>query len=507
MNLGINLADYQYGALDNQVLFDTTSEQGFSDLSKALEARSITGRETTNLQTASGAPLKVESLEKNLKLITFREQDIRLFRDMPNSPAYNTVEEFAQLRDYGADRGGFTNEGELPEEEDSVYVRRAELVKFLGVTKSVTHQMQLVNTIVGPIVQREIKNGTLWILRKVDKAMTTGNASLISQEFNGLYTQHSNNDDFASFSDYMNSEVVIDLRGRSLTQMDVENGAQVIINNYGVATRLYAPPQVLAGFAMDYYTKQRILLGSAANTNFVGGAAPKTVSTTVGEIELIHDIFMRKASGRLTTAAATSLKAPAAPVVGTGVGGNAAGAVTDTSTKFALPSFQSTDGSGDYKYAVSSINRYGESSITSLGNAITVSASQSVDLSFIDGGGANPASGYVIYRTNKNDASGTPMYYPIFTVSAAQVSAGFDGGAAAIVRDRNRFLTNTEQAFTAQFDEEVLMWKQLAPLMKMDLARVSPAYRFMVLLYGTPQMYAPRKFVRYVNIGPYVLAA
>src|ERR1700748_771228 len=320
---GINLADYQYGALDNQVLFDTTTEQGFAELSKALEALSITGRETTNSITDSGAPIKVESLEKNLKLITFREQDIRLFRDMPNSPAYNTVEEFAQLVDYGADRGGFTNEGELPDEEDSVYRRKAELVKFLGVTKSVTHQMMLVNTIVGPIVQREIKNGTLWILRKVDKAMTSGDASLIPQEFNGIYSQHRNADEFTSFSAYMNSDQVVDLRGKWLDQVAIENAAITIVNYYGVATRLYAPPTVLAGFAQDYYQRQRILLGGGASS-FVAGGAPKSTSTTVGEIALIHDIFMRKAKPRLSTDGATSLKAAASPVVGTGVSGGAA---------------------------------------------------------------------------------------------------------------------------------------------------------------------------------------
>lgn len=504
---GINLADYQYGSLDNQVLFDTTTSQGYDQLSKALEARSITGRETTDLTTASGAPIKVESLEKNLKLITFREQDIRLFRDMPNSPAYNTVEEFAQLVDYGADRGGFTNEGELPDEEDSVYRRKAELVKFLGVTKSVTHQMMLVNTIVGPIVQREIKNGTLWILRKVDKAMTVGDAALIPQEFNGLYSQHRNADEFASFAAYMDSSQIVDLRGSSLTQLQIENAAQVIINNFGVATRLYAPPSVLAGFAADFYNKQRILLGQASNTSFVAGAAPKTVSTTVGEISLNHDIFMRKAASRKVADGATSLKAAGAPTAGTGVSGGASGAVADTSTKFNLASFQSANGAGDYKYAVAAINRFGESALTTLGTAVTVAASgQSVALSFVDGGGANPATGYVVYRTVKNDASAVPSYYPIFTVTLAQLAAGYDGGAATLVWDRNRFLTNTEQAFTTQWDDEVLMWKQLAPLMKMDLARVSPAYRFMVLLYGTPQLYAPLKFVRFINIGPYVAA-
>ncbi len=504
--IGTNLADYQHGLHDNKVLFDTTTSEGYAALSKALEARAITGRETTDSLTASGAPLKVESLERNLKSITFREQDIRLFRDMPGSPAYNTVEEFLQLVSYGADRGGFINEGELPDNEDSVYRRKAELVKFLGVTKEITHQMMLVNSAIGPIVQREIKNGTMWILRKVDKAMTSGDAALIPQEFNGLYAQHRNANEYASFGAYMDSAQIIDMRGKHLDQIAIENAAQVVNNFFGVATRLYAPPSVLAGFAQDFYQKQRILLGASGNS-FVAGGSPKSVSTTLGEIALVHDLFMRKSIPRLTTEAATSLKAPGTPVAGTGVGGGSGAAVTDASTKFNLASFQSTNGGGDYKYAVAAINRYGESPLLALngGTAITVASSgQSVGLSFTDGGGANPATGYVIYRTTKNDTATTPNYYAIFTVTLAQLSAGYDGGGAGIVWDRNRFLTNTEQAFTTQFDEEVLMWKQLAPLMKMDLARVSPSYRFMVLLYGTPQLYKPLQLVRFINIGPYV---
>ena len=54
-----------------------------------------------------------------------------------------------------------------------------------------------------------------------------------------------------------------------------------------------------------------------------------------------------------------------------------------------------------------------------------------------------------------------------------------------------------------QFDNEVIEFAQLAPLMKMDLALLSPAYRFMILLYGTPLLYAPRKMVRIINIGNY----
>ena len=68
----------------------------------------------------------------------------------------------------------------------------------------------------------------------------------------------------------------------------------------------------------------------------------------------------------------------------------------------------------------------------------------------------------------------------------------------------NRFLPDTDQSMLAQFDNEVVEFAQLAPLMKMDLAVLSPAFRFMVLLYGTPFLYAPKKMVRFINIGKFV---
>jgi hypothetical protein len=64
---GINLHEAATGALDNQVITGDGNAQELAELNKALSAGSITGRETTNLTTASGSPLKVESLEANLK--------------------------------------------------------------------------------------------------------------------------------------------------------------------------------------------------------------------------------------------------------------------------------------------------------------------------------------------------------------------------------------------------------------------------------------------------------
>lgn len=493
--LGINLADYQTGAMDNQALFDnsTTTPEQLAELSKAMEAGSSTGRDLTDSTSGSGAPLKTESLEKNLKLITFKDSDIRFWKRMPKAAAYNTVEEYNQLRSYGADRGGFNNEGELPEEEDSIYVRRAELVKFLGVTKSVTHPMQLVNTHIGNMIQREVTNGIQWILRKADKGLFWGDDNITPQEWRGLYAQHAANDEFSTLDAYQDSEVVIDLRGKRLGEGEIEDAANAIIRNFGYGNLLVAPPVVLSNFVKSFHDSKLIQPNTAAVTNGVMGQRVQKFQSQFGEIELEYDIFAAKAGPRRLADAATSTKAAAA-VASVGATAGAAGA--------GLKSRFVTADAGDYIYAVAAKNRYGESALTQIGGgAVTVAAGQEVDLQFTDGGGAYPATGYVIYRSKVDDTASTANLYPIFEISKAELTAGYDGAAAGHVNDLNRWLPGTEQAMLIQGDNEVMEFKQLAPLMKMDLAVLSPAKRFMCLLYGTPILYAPKKMVRFINIG------
>lgn len=484
---GVNTSDL---GQDGALLSGEGSAEGLDALNKALSATQSTGHDTLNQATAgSGAPLKVESLEATLKNLTYRQQDIRLWQDIPKMAAFNTVEEYNQLVSYGQDRGGFTGEGELPEMEDSTYVRRAQLVKFMGTTRKVTHPMTLVRTNIGDAVASEARNGTLWLLRKVNRSLVYANSEIVPQEFNGLYAQHSSPEaGFATSADYFASQTVIDLRGGVLTQGSVEDGAQVIISNFGFADTLYAPPAVLSGFAKNYYQSQRIIL-NGTDVNHVGGVVPKVITTTVGDIALKADIFLNQGKTRTATDAAQHPSAPGAVVSAT------AALVADPGAKFA-------GFTGDHKYAISAINRYGESALTVIGT-VTVGAGQAVDLSFTDGGGVVAASGYVIYRSVLNDTNSTTNYFAVATISAAKKAAGYDGAAAGVIRDRNRILPNSNQAFMLQADTEVFAFKQLAPLMKMDLATLDPSIRFMLLLYGTPMLYASRKMVRFVNIGPY----
>src|SRR5690349_4381015 len=120
-DLGVTLADYSLNAGFGG---NSTAEE-LSVLTKALSAGEITGRDNENQGATGGSVLKVESLENVLKVLTFSEQDIVLWRKIPKLPAYNTVEEYNQLVEYGSIGGSFNNEGELPEEDDATYARKS----------------------------------------------------------------------------------------------------------------------------------------------------------------------------------------------------------------------------------------------------------------------------------------------------------------------------------------------------------------------------------------------
>lgn len=489
------LDDYNNGFLGGE-------QEGAAELLKAMQAGSITGRDTTD-QALTVEPLKAESLEKTLKLLEFRTKDIRLLNALPKMIAYNTVEEFLQLKSYGADRGGFYNEGELSDVEDSTYVRRAELIKYIQVTGEVTLQAQMVRSNFVDVYRKEVENKTMWIMRRANTSLTKGDADVIPQEFNSLYKQHANigagGNDFlyATLEDYFIGGSVKDLRGKSLKQLDVEDGAVTVDISYGSPSDIFAPSTVISALMQDYYKDQRIVMPPSGFTGTIG-TVPRKIDTSINEIILNSDKFMKADAARTTADNATSPKAPAAPVAGV-----APSVSADTLAKYVTAEI------GNCYYAISAINRYGESALTlASASAVTIVAGNRVDLTFTAGVGANPTTGYKIYRTKITTATSATglQFFSILKVSIAQLAAGFDGAAALKIRDRGRFLPGMEQAFISEMTDQVMSFKQLAPVSKLDLAVISMSRRFIAFNFCTPQLYAPKKFVRYINVSPTLTA-
>lgn len=471
--------------------FGIGSQTDVDALNKALNVGYLSGSGTNGAEQ-----LKLQSLELTLKNLSFKESDVAFWLTVPKLPAYSTVEEYNRLLDYGIEAGGFFGEGEAPEESDATYERKAELVKYIGTTKSVSHVAQLVNTNVGNMVTHQTENGTKWVLRAADRALHFGDSSIVPHEWNGFLAQHKSA--FSTPDLWHNSDVVYDVRGGNLTEANLENLAEIAVDYHAAPDLLLGSPATIGGYTKQYHESKFIQPNTAAVSAGEVGMRVNVTNTQFGKVKLGYDKFLRTSSGRLSTAGATHPKAPAAPVadIVTPVV-----AVADALNEFG------TDFSGDYFVGVAAVNRYGESQITMMSaSAVAVAATEALDLKFAAGAGAYTATGYVIYRSVKDDTgtATTAKLYPVGKLSVADLATGFDGGAPSIARDRNRFIPDTDIAYLVENTNEIWSFKQLAPMMKMDLARISTSDRFMILLYGTPQLYAPKKVIIIKNIGRHV---
>lgn len=442
------------------------SQTDVEELNKALSAGYQSPR------TDGGNALRVESLEATLKVITFSQKNIVFWRDVPKMPAFSTSEEFTVQTSYGAQGGIFTAEGELPQGSDATYERRVALVKYMGVVGEVTHPMTLVKPAHGDVIALETQNKAILLLKHLNHALFFGDASVVPQEFDGVLAQ-------ILADNVASARNVVDLRGGVMTEDKIEEGANIIVEAFGVPDNLYLAPRALSDAVKNFYPRERIALPAPVNGTV--GLAIDKVMTQAGLINLKNEIFLRGGgveAKKYAPASATSNRAPSAPaVVGT------PGATTGSL-------FTSSD-TGTYQYKVSAVNRYGESTGAQEGGGVIVAAGDGVSLAITDGGGSDGATGYRIYRSKAGGAAGTEQLI-------AQVAR--TGGVTTYV-DLNTYLPGMSKAFMLQTNLQSLSFKQLAPMMKIPLATLAASIRWMQLLYGVLTVYAPTKNLVYINVA------
>jgi hypothetical protein len=453
---------------ENNQGFGVASQDQVEQLNKALEA----GYEVNPLNLEGGGAFRVESLENSLKVLTYGDQHIKFWKKIPKQKAYSTVEQYGQLVDYGRGQGAFVSEGQLPDTNDSTYARKAAFVKFLGTTREVTHPMTLVNSAFGNVVSRQNQDGILWMLKQLEQSLFWGDSKLMPGGQEGL--------EFDGINKMIDPENTIDLKNTYLEEKHMNWGAQMIIQNYGTPTDLFLPFEVMAQFSNEFFPKERVIMPT--NSGYQAGVVVNKFMTHGGEVDFNPNIFLNKT--RVLQPNASSFKAPA---VGT-LAANATPFI-GTDGDFAK------QGAGVYKYKVTFNNSHGES-IPSNEVAVTLASgdlAKGVNLDI-----TNPASTafpieYVrLYRTEKDQN----QFYEVakFAVNTAS------SGAKMTYVDNGEVIANTYTAFMGEMSPEIIAFKQLAPMMKMDLATLGPVIRWMILLYGVPVIYAPKKWMRFTNI-------
>ena len=458
--------------------FGLSDPQTVQELNKALTA----GYASDPASQAGGGALRVESLDATLKIVSFMMKNIVMYNDIPKSKAYNTVEEFNMLSKYGGKGGFFINEGGLPRTEDAKYQRKVEFVKFMGTTREITHPMLLVKPAHGNVVALETKNGTMWMLERIEENLFHGDADIIAQSFNGLEKQllrgYADSDTAGDGRPDVSNEHIIDMRGKPLTEGVFSEAARVLLDNYMFPTHCYLPHTAHRDYNVQFFSKGRYGI-PVGDGDMATGFDSRKVKTSGGVIQLRPDVFLR--IDQSAPSIADNPSVPTAPTIAV-----AAQAVT-TSRGFKAGEDAS------YHYEVTAISRNGESAAGAAGGATAIAVGEEAKVTITRGAvsGNDQTQGYRVYRTRIGDVTG--KRYLIAEIVSA--------GATTDFLDGNETLPGLATAYVGQMDETVLTMRELSPMLKFPLATIASSIRWMQLYYNTPIVFRPRGWVIIKNVG------
>jgi plastocyanin len=456
--------------------FGSASQADVDQLNKALTA----GQEINppgTVTAGDGFALRVESLEQTLKNTTFKMDHVRLWRSIPKLAAYNTVEEHNVISGYGDNPdAGWIDEGDLPNESDSTYERQFAVVKYLGTTRRVSHVMSLVKPAHGNVIAQETVNGTMHLLRMLERALFYGDSNLLGLQFDGYERLMLDNSP---------SSNIIDMRGAPLSE-DILTDACLTASdapNYGRITHAHMNPKVHSDLVKTFFPKERHdtfqKVGDYVGLDIKGFTSP------AGPVSFEPNVFIDQGlRGPNSAAIGPAASRPGTPTVTTGATTPAAGASQFTA-----------DDAGDYYYVIVAVNRYGKSAPVDLAAgpaAVTVAAGDEVTWEMTPGG-TTDVDYYEVYRTKVGGASGTEKL--ILRVNNTA------GAGALAFHDYNASLPDTTSVFMFQQNLECLSYKQLAPMVKIPLATIDSSIRWMQLVYGVPVLYTPGKVVLIQNVG------
>lgn len=455
---------------------------------------------SSNYGSTGAQSLRVESLDSSLKVITFTDKHINFWKDIPKSPAYSTVEEYNQLTSYGSQNGGFLNEGELPYQTNSDYARKAALVKFIGTTRSVSHPLTLVRTMVPDVIAQENSNGIMWMLRQIEQALfwgrDKGRNGAESVEWAGMdkmIEDGGNTYDLGSTS-----------FGTTPFTTIVNDLAQTVVDNFGFPTDIYLPFPVLAKINEEFAgtAAQRVILPTASgntqvNINIDG------LMTQAGRVNLKPTFFLGKGPGAIQSGRIAAAGTAGTASLQNQFGGAAPMAAVGTVAVSQVTSVGSAStglAPGTYRVATTYSNKFGESATI----PATVGGLFSADITV-----TVPGDSVLVFTP-----TGTPADAQFMNVYISPVGGTIAGGSElyrsqtlplgaannAAVTFSGKRQANSYTAFIGQMTPDVITFRQLAPLVKMDLATIAPAYKWMILLYGVPIIFAPLKWTRVINI-------
>jgi hypothetical protein len=455
--------------------FGVSNAAEVAELQKALSVGSEYATDLPNT-FSGGAALAVEDLDRTLKLVTHNMEHLKLWKDIKKEKQTQTVHEFNVQNSYGQEVSPFFQMGSNPQATDAGYNRDVAIVKYLGVQGQVQHNLTLIQAAHGPVVAREVKNKTVELLSRNERAMFDADSSVNALEYDGVDAQIASKESLTKYKSTAfvgynaagaADSVIIDRRGAVLDEQACEEACLIAVNNMGYPMDMYLSTDIHSNFSRAFYAKARIRPG---DSTAAGYRVPSFDGTL--DFRFKGNLFNRPRRAPLATAVSAS---------------NAPTLANTASPADAASKFAAAD-AGTYGWKISAVYADGE---TLPSSEITESV----------------AAGDKV--TTEITFSGAPKYFNVFRSALAGNGSGWEfigriaastSGAAHNI-DFNERLPGLGSAYLLMNDPDVLVFRQLGSMIKYDLAVTDTSYKWLQLLYGMIVMPAVRKNVIVKNIG------
>ena len=465
--------------------------EAYGGLFKALEAGSgVT--DVANL--VGGGALRRQSLEATLVATIQQNPDFRAWNLLDKTPATATVDEWTEENDIGGWMGSAFNDelGDI-EEQDAELKRHTLQIKYLMTRRRVSFVKELEGGIDRPTAVQQTA-GALDLLTSAEWGLFNGDAEVMPQEFDGLYKIVNAN---------APTENVIDVKGEPLG-----NGAEEIqkavaiasqFGNWGQSSHGFWSLGVQADLDSGLDPAQRVMVpwkgvdAAASSPGIMKGAPVVGIKSSFahqGVVQAVYDKFIlpsqppaEAASGVFRKALNTGVVKPASI---------AAAAEADAASQF------ESKHSGNYYYAVSAVNKKGESAVTLVAAQVAVAAGDKVVLT-ITGGINGTETGYRVFRGRLNGSNALTDLREMARVAKA--------GDTTVYTDLNRDVPGSSKAFILNMvpGSQALTIRRLLPMMKFPLF---PATRAEIvwaqLLFFALRVGKPSQHVIIKNIVPRV---
>lgn len=461
-------------------------------------------------QLVGGGALGVESLDATLKSVTYDASNLVFWPAVPQDRAYSLVEQYVRMNSYGDGGSPYVPESGSPSMNDSDYNRHAQKVVFFSTRRGVSLASTLVRQNFGGDVEgRETQSGTLWLLEKLERELYKGMADFSAAgKFDGSVSAQPaklTNLNLSGFevqlrsgeSDYTaqarafdghggTDSVIMNMEGALLSESAIETEARVIIENFGRPGELHLAPADLSAFVKQFFPKERVTQLGVADGK--AGYVVREFVTSAGSVGLKANVFLRPKMLKKAQSDRGTV-----PGVVAGIE-NAAGqsVVAGALNALDLAAADSKLKAGQmFVYEVTACNEQGESAASVATVKATIAADgQSVSFKILDPAAGNAPTHYAVYRTNESGAGAKEFIG--YVARTGSKTAFIDLGLK---------VQGAGTGYLMDLRPELIVWKQLAPLLKINLAAISTAKEFLLWLSGCLMVFAPRKQGMFENIG------